>query len=156
VRELAQLFAREAAGVAALMQPTRRLERAAAHAPTHAIRHPPTHPLTHPLGRADADALLALFERCDALRRPDRFEALLEACRFAEGEAVAVVSSRQLMRLLQAALDANTAAAAAAAAQAGAQGPQVGDAVRRARLLALESALDDTPPAPGGLPGVTR
>ncbi len=141
VRELAQLFAREAAGVLERLQSGR------------------------PLTLADAAPVLELFERCDALRRPRRFEALLQACRVhagavsgtviddargdahvdaqgdAQGGAQGGAHAEGLARLLHAALGADTTAAASAALRAGASGLAVGEAVRQARLAALESAL---------------
>jgi tRNA nucleotidyltransferase (CCA-adding enzyme) len=111
VRELAQLMAREAAA----------LQRLA---------------LTKP---ADPTALLALFERCDALRQPGRFAAVLEACRLAGGEPGALA---QLAQLRDAAAGADAARAAAEAVAAGASGPAVGEAVRHARVNAIHRAID--------------
>jgi len=139
VRELAQLFAREGARLAAWRAP----------------KPPPQ--------AADAEQVLALFERCDALRRPERFAALLEAAgwwapaRAARNEAGAEHEANEearesdaarearrsrecLRRLLDAARGTDTASAAAAAARAGARGPAVGQAVRQARLQALLAA----------------
>ncbi|MCW5632209.1 MAG: multifunctional CCA tRNA nucleotidyl transferase/2'3'-cyclic phosphodiesterase/2'nucleotidase/phosphatase [Rubrivivax sp.] len=127
VRELAELFAREHEAIAAWP---------AASSP----------PASRPLRGADeAQALLALFERCDALRRPQRFEALLAACELAADGAAAqaqAAKAARLRRLLHAVRATDTAEAADAAGRAGAHGPQVGEAVRRARLQALRSALD--------------
>ena len=146
VRELAALFTREAATLAAL-----------------AARASPQQP-------AHAPALLALFERCDALRRPERFGALLEAATLASGagdtnatrdtssasdRAIARIEAQgapplaALLPLLDAVRTTDTAAVAAAAAERGARGPQVGEAVRAGRLHALERTLEaqpDTPP----------
>ena len=87
-----------------------------------------------------AEPLLALFERCDALRRPERFEALVRAGRL--GRPIHNPESvHDLGRFLQAALSADGTAAATAALRSGARGPAVGEAVRHARVLALRSAL---------------
>ncbi len=116
VRELAELLARERSALAAL----------------------PTKP-----ARGDAEPLLALFERCDALRRPQRFAALLQAAELARGDAAPGAMSSPLLPLLGALCRLDTAAAAATASAAGARGPEVGAAVRQARLHALEAALAD-------------
>lgn len=120
VREVAELFAREESRVAAL---------------------------PNPLQPADAAGLLALFERCDALRRPERFRVFLQACDLAatglapDGPEGGVERAPSLLPLLEAVGRTDTAAAAEAAARAGARGPQVGEAVRRARCATLEAAL---------------
>lgn len=85
----------------------------------------------------DAEALVRLFERCDALRRPARFDELLQAagCEF-PGRIDAAV----LRAALQAAAAVDTAAVAAQAAAAGARGPAIGQAVHAARVAALGAA----------------
>jgi tRNA nucleotidyltransferase (CCA-adding enzyme) len=90
----------------------------------------------------DAAATLRLLERCDALRRPERFEQALWACecdaRGRSGREDAPYPSRQrLSQALSAVLAVDAAQAAADAVARGATGPAVGDAVRRARLAAL-------------------
>ncbi|MBI5721809.1 MAG: multifunctional CCA tRNA nucleotidyl transferase/2'3'-cyclic phosphodiesterase/2'nucleotidase/phosphatase [Burkholderiales bacterium] len=115
VREVAELFAREADRIAAL---PRRLPRAA------------------------AVPLLALFERCDALRRPGRFAALLRACDIAFVDIDIEAKAPQLLPLLEAVRATDTAVAAEGAARSGARGPQVGEAVRAARRAALEAAVE--------------
>jgi len=89
-------------------------------------------------------AQLRLLERCDALRRPQRFADLLLACEFdARGRAGRLDDAYpQRARLLQAlarvkAVD--TAAVAAQQAAKGRSGPQVGEAIRQARLLSLQA-----------------
>jgi tRNA nucleotidyltransferase (CCA-adding enzyme) len=90
----------------------------------------------------DANATLRLLERCDALRRPERFEQALLACecdaRGRLGREQGPSRPRQrLSRALRAVLAVDAQAAAADAAARGAQGPAIGEAVRRARLAAL-------------------
>ena len=90
----------------------------------------------------DANATLRLLERCDALRRPERFEQALLACecdaRGRLGREQELYRPRQrLSQALQAVLAVDAQAAAADAAARGAQGPAIGEAVRRARLAAL-------------------
>jgi tRNA nucleotidyltransferase (CCA-adding enzyme) len=90
----------------------------------------------------DAAATLRLLERCDALRRPERFEQALWACecdaRGRSGREDAPYAQRQrLSQALSAVLAVDAAQAAADAVARGATGPAIGDAVRRARLAAL-------------------
>ncbi len=123
VREVAQLFAREEAAV---------------------IQAAPRGGHTG----AEAEALLALFERCDALRRPERFASLLQACHWADegrparaAQPAADIDLAGLSALLEVVRSIDSAAAATSALAAGARGPQVGEAVRGARLAALRGAL---------------
>ncbi len=90
----------------------------------------------------DAAATLRLLERCDALRRPERFGAALLACecdaRGRLGLQDAPYPQRQrLAAALCAVLAVDAHAAAEAALAAGAKGPAIGEAVRRARVAAL-------------------
>ncbi len=90
------------------------------------------------------DATLRLLERCDAIRKPARFAELLLACECdARGRAGFQDSAYPQRVRLQIALDrvlaVATAPVAAAAAEQGASGPQIGEAVRRARLAALSA-----------------
>jgi tRNA nucleotidyltransferase (CCA-adding enzyme) len=90
----------------------------------------------------DAAATLRLLERCDALRRPERFAQALLACECdARGrtgrEDEPYPQRARLSAALQAVLAVDATAAAAQAVAHGAQGPAIGEAVRRARLAAL-------------------
>jgi len=90
----------------------------------------------------DAAATLRLLERCDALRRPERFELTLWACECdARGrlgrEDEPYAPRQRLAAALRAVLAVDAHVAAEAAAARGAQGPEIGEAVRRARLAAL-------------------
>jgi tRNA nucleotidyltransferase (CCA-adding enzyme) len=90
----------------------------------------------------DGAATLRMLERCDALRRPERFEQALLACEFdARGrlgrEREPYPQRPRLAAALRAVLAVDASAAAAAALAKGAQGPAIGEAVRRARLAAL-------------------
>ncbi len=90
----------------------------------------------------DAAATLRLLERCDALRRPERFEQALWACECdARGRAgredEPYPQRAHLSAALRAVLAIDATAAAEQAIARGAQGPAIGDAVRHARLAAL-------------------
>ena len=90
-----------------------------------------------------AGALLRLLERCDALRKPERFAAVLQACACdAKGrlgrEHSPYPQAERLSRALATALAVATDAVAADAMAGGAKGPAIGLAVARAREQALE------------------
>ena len=94
-----------------------------------------------------ADALVDLLDRCDAWRRPERFEWLLQAC---DGIAHATPaagthapSQSRLRAALKRAAALDTGAVAQRAAAAGARGPDIGAAVHAARVLAVEDELSD-------------
>jgi tRNA nucleotidyltransferase (CCA-adding enzyme) len=93
-----------------------------------------------------ATALLRLFERCDAFRRPERFAEMLLACECdARGRLGASEAAYPQRQRLQSALDVvvavDTAAVAAALLARGVSGPVIGNAIRTARIRALELAL---------------
>jgi tRNA nucleotidyltransferase (CCA-adding enzyme) len=98
-----------------------------------------------------AAALLDLLERCDALRRPARFEALLRVseCIADAGPGSidpAVAQRAHLLRVLRAALDVDTAGVAVRATAAGSQGAQIGEAIQVARREAIALTLAVPPP----------
>jgi tRNA nucleotidyltransferase (CCA-adding enzyme) len=100
----------------------------------------------HASAPLNATAVLRLLERCDALRRPDRFAQVLMACACdARGRTGLqdrpYAPATRLPPLLQAALRIDTASVAAEAAARGRQGPEIGDAVRQARVSAIHAAL---------------
>ncbi len=94
----------------------------------------------------DADAVLHLLERCDALRRPARFEQALLACECDARGRLGMQDQdypqagrlRAALALVQAV---DAAAVARQAAEQGCEGPRIGEAVRRARLQALAAGL---------------
>ncbi|MDO9612102.1 MAG: multifunctional CCA addition/repair protein [Serpentinimonas sp.] len=106
-----------------------------------------------------AAATLRLLQRCDALRRPERFEQVLLACEAdARGrlghESKAYPQAQRLRLALQAALAADTAAVAAAVqAQPGQNpeqlGPKIGRAIEAVREAAIEAALLAVAPPTG-------
>jgi len=106
----------------------------------------------HRSGELNAAALMRLLERCDALRRPDRFRNALLACecdaRGRLGLADADYPQRpRLERVLQLALAADAAAVVAAAQARGVKGPGLADAVRAARVAAIATGLAGAGPA---------
>jgi tRNA nucleotidyltransferase (CCA-adding enzyme) len=115
--------------------------------------------------QADAPALGALLDRCDAWRRPQRVRDLVTMARaLARGRAaghgpagqdapmppgspeVADRGGRRVLAALEAALDVDTAAAARAAVRAGAGGPAIGAAVLASRVQAIDTALQAVTP----------
>jgi tRNA nucleotidyltransferase (CCA-adding enzyme) len=112
-----------------------------------------------------AKALLRLFERCDALRRPARFLELLQACECdARGrlglETQAYPQSARLAQALNWAQHIDTAFVASAAQRKGKVGKAIGRAISAARLCAMAQHLTtDTPappPKPADTPGAHR
>ena len=100
----------------------------------------------HRSGELDARAVMRLLERCDALRRQQRFEAALLACecdargRLGHEEAPYPQRAR-LSMALRAALAADVQAVAQTATALGLQGPAIGARVREARVAAVALAL---------------
>ena len=90
----------------------------------------------------NASALMRLLERCDALRRPQRFHEALLACECdARGrlgrEQRPYPQRARLSAVLAAALAAPVQAAAAEAAAQGLAGPAIGERVRALRIAAI-------------------
>ena len=99
----------------------------------------------HRSGEFGAAALVRLMERCDALRKPGRFEEVLLACecdaRGRGGLSEAPYPQRpRLLQALAAAQSVDTALVAEAAKAAGAQGREIGERIHEARVLAVEAA----------------
>jgi tRNA nucleotidyltransferase (CCA-adding enzyme) len=118
------------------------------------------HGHVHGSATLGAAALVRLFERCDALRRPDRFGWLLQACECdARGrggrEDIAYEPARRLPPLLQVARGIDTAAVASLALERGKQGPDIGAAVRRARVKAVHAALQAATDGAGDVEATT-
>jgi tRNA nucleotidyltransferase (CCA-adding enzyme) len=106
------------------------------------------HGNVHRSGEFGAAAIVRLFERADALRRPDRFAELLLACecdaRGRLGREEAPYPPRQRLATALAVVQQVDATAVAAEAEArGLAGPAIGAAIHAARVRALEQ----TPPA---------
>ena len=105
------------------------------------------HGHVHASGTLGAAALLRLFERCDAMRRPERFGDVLLACECdARGrtglEDRRYAPAAHLPGLLQAALGVDTGTIAADAMARGQSGPAIGQAIQAARVAALQAALN--------------
>ena len=105
------------------------------------------HGNVHRSGELNAAAVLRLLERCDALRRPERFADALLACecdaRGRLGKDDEPYPQRpRLAAALQAAQAVETAPIAEAAAARGLKGPAIGDAVRDARVRAIAAAIN--------------
>ena len=89
-----------------------------------------------------AAALVRLLERCDALRKPERFENALLACwcdaRGRLGKQDSAYPQRQrLMQALQLAQQVPAAQIAEQAQAQGLSGPRIGELLRRARIAAV-------------------
>ena len=101
----------------------------------------------HRSGDLKPAALLRLLERCDAVRKPERFEQALQACECdARGrlgfEESAYPQRQRLSDALQAALAVETGPVAQAAARSGLKGKAIGDAVSKAREQAIAAHLE--------------
>lgn len=100
------------------------------------------HGNVHRSEQLGAAAVLRLLERCDALRRPERFELALLACecdaRGRLGREDAPYPPRQrLLDALKTVQQVDAAAVVAQALERGLSGPAIGTAVRKAREQAL-------------------
>jgi tRNA nucleotidyltransferase (CCA-adding enzyme) len=90
----------------------------------------------------DAKAILRLLERCDAIRKPKRFEQILQACECdARGrlglQDQAYAPAPRLKAALEAVLAVPTAQIASQAAARGLKAEQIGRAIAEQRVLAL-------------------
>ncbi len=90
-----------------------------------------------------APGLLALLERCDALRRPQRFAQVLHASDLVAGagQAASPAPRQRLAHALHVVAGTDAAAAASAALARGERGPAVGQAVAQSRCQALHASL---------------
>ena len=107
------------------------------------------HGNVHRSGELDAAAIVRLLERCDAMRRPDRFREALLACECDARGRLGLSESPypQRVRLgdaLARALAIDAAGAVAAAQARGVSGPGLADAVRAARVQAVADGLLET------------
>jgi tRNA nucleotidyltransferase (CCA-adding enzyme) len=100
----------------------------------------------HRSGELGAAALVRLLERCDAIRKSQRFRDVLLACecdargRLGQAESTYLPTAR-LMKALAAAQGVATQAIADGAMAAGLQGKEIGEMVHQARIAAVEAQL---------------
>ena len=92
------------------------------------------------------EALMRLLDRCDAIRQPERFARVLQACECdARGrlgfEAAAYPQAARLLKAQQAALSVETAPIAQNAAAQGLKGPKIGEQIAKARVNAIAASL---------------
>lgn len=93
-----------------------------------------------------AAATLRLLQRCDALRKPQRFHQILQACmcdsrgRLGK-ENVDYPQAERLKLALEAALSVATDVIAEKAISEGANGAEIGEAIRQARIQILQQVL---------------
>jgi tRNA nucleotidyltransferase (CCA-adding enzyme) len=95
---------------------------------------------------ADAAALVRLLERCDAFRKPQRFEQVLlagecEARSHPGREEQAHAPRQRLLAALAAAQSVPTAEIAAEARREGLDGPRIGERIQQARIAATAKQL---------------
>ena len=108
----------------------------------------------HRSGELSAPALVRLIERCDAIRKPARFDEVLLACECdARGrlgfEETAYPQRARLGAALGAVQSVATSVIAAHAASTGITGPKVGDMIHAARVQAVAQWLaQQAPPSP--------
>ena len=100
----------------------------------------------HRSGEFGAAALVRLLERCDAFRKPLRFDEALLACECdARGrggmQETPYPQRPRLMAALAAAQEVATPAIAEEARAAGAEGPKIGEMIHHARIAAVQARL---------------
>ena len=92
------------------------------------------------------EALMRLLDRCDAIRQPERFARVLQACECdARGrlgfDDVAYPQAERLLKAQQAALSVETASIAQDAAAQGLKGPKIGEQIAKARVKTIATSL---------------
>ncbi len=97
----------------------------------------------------NAASLVRLLERCDAFRKPRRFADILLACECDARGRLGLQDSpypqrAHLLKALAAAQAVETQPLALAAQAEGRDGKQVGDAIRKARIKAVQDSLPGT------------
>jgi tRNA nucleotidyltransferase (CCA-adding enzyme) len=98
------------------------------------------HTLVHRALELKPATVLTLLEKCDAVRRPERFRELLQACEAdARGRTGLESSPYPQVQYLEAARTAAAGVVLSEAERRGLAGPAIGEAVRQRRLEALTS-----------------
>ena len=95
-------------------------------------------------GALGAAEVVRLLERCDALRKPERFAWVLQACACVQHPPLPVAHYPQAQRLshaLNVVLDLPTQTVAETAMAKGLSGKEVGDLIHAARVKALQETL---------------
>jgi tRNA nucleotidyltransferase (CCA-adding enzyme) len=105
------------------------------------------HGNVHRSAELNAAAVVRLLERCDALRKPQRFTEILLACECdARGrlgmQDNAYTQRQRLLTCLAAAQSVATPLIAEEAHSKGLSGPKVGEMIQSARIRAVQKALD--------------
>jgi tRNA nucleotidyltransferase (CCA-adding enzyme) len=100
----------------------------------------------HRSGEFGAAAVVRLLERCDAIRKPQRFDQVLLACECdARGrlgmEEQPYAPRARLAQALRAALQVRTSEIAQEAQARGLEGPRVGELIHAARVAAVDGVL---------------
>jgi tRNA nucleotidyltransferase (CCA-adding enzyme) len=96
------------------------------------------HTLVHRALELKPATVLTLLEKCDAVRRPERFGELLQACEAdARGRTGLESSPYPQVQYLEAARTAAAGVVLSDAARRGLAGPAIGEAVRQRRLQAV-------------------
>lgn len=100
----------------------------------------------HRSGELNAAAVVRLLERCDAFRKPQRFDEVLQACECDARGRLGLENQLYPPRLrlgaaLAAAQSVATEPIAREAQAAGATGPKIGEAITRARVAAVAEGL---------------
>jgi tRNA nucleotidyltransferase (CCA-adding enzyme) len=103
----------------------------------------------HRSDELDAKATLRLLERCDAIRKPERFVQALQACECDARGRLGLQDSpypqaARLTAALQAALAVQTADIAAQAASQGKTGEHIGQAISQERIQAIQALPQPT------------
>jgi tRNA nucleotidyltransferase (CCA-adding enzyme) len=99
----------------------------------------------HRSGDFSAAALVRLLERCDALRKPERFAEVLLACECDARGRLGLAEQpypqrQQLLQVLALMQQVDTTTIAASAIMAGATGQKVGELIHQARVAAVQAA----------------
>jgi tRNA nucleotidyltransferase (CCA-adding enzyme) len=100
----------------------------------------------HRSGELNAAALMRLLTRCDAIRQPERFALVLQACECdARGrlgmEGSDYPQAQRLTQALKIALGVTTADIAATAAREGLKGSQIGERIEATRVAAIAAQM---------------
>ena len=103
----------------------------------------------HRSAELNATATLRLLERCDAIRKPERFAEAVLACECDARGRLGLSEStypqgQRLIQALQKAQSVATPLIAAHAHSTGVTGPKVGEMIRAARVTAIDSELAST------------